>query len=61
VKSDSQAAQRFQAGDLVHRINQDPVNDVATFFDVLGSLPQDKTSVMVLSRGGRLIRAFLNP
>jgi hypothetical protein len=27
----------------------------------LGDLPQDKTSVMVLSREGRLIRAFLNP
>jgi serine protease Do len=61
VKSNSQAAQRFQAGDLIHRINQDPVNDVATFYDLLGSLPQDKTSVMVLSREGRVIRAFLNP
>ncbi len=61
VKSDSQAAQRFQAGDLIHRINQDPVNDVETFYDLLGSLPQDKTSVMVLSRQGRVIRAFLNP
>ena len=61
VKADSQAAQRFQRGDLIHRINQDAVTDVTTFFDLLGDLPQDKTSVMVLSREGRLIRAFLNP
>lgn len=61
VKAESQAAQRFQRGDLIHRINQDGVTDVATFYDLLGDLPQDKTSVMVLSRDGRLIRAFLNP
>jgi serine protease Do len=61
VKAGSQAARRFQPGDLVHRINQDPVPDVATFYDLLGSLPQDKTTVLVLSREGRLIRAFLNP
>ncbi|MEM9016964.1 MAG: trypsin-like peptidase domain-containing protein [Verrucomicrobiota bacterium] len=61
VKTGSQAEQRFQSGDLIHRINQDAVTDTATFYDLLGSLPQDKTSVMVLSREGRLIRAFLNP
>ena len=61
VKADSQAAKRFQPGDLIHRINQDPVPDVAAFYDLLGSLPQDKTTVMVLSRNGQLIRAFLNP
>lgn len=61
VREGSQAEQRFQPGDLIHRINQDPVTDTATFFDLLGSLPQDKTTVMVLSREGRLIRAFLNP
>lgn len=61
VKADSQAAKRFQTGDLIHRINQAPVTDVATFYDLLGSLPQDKTTVMVLSRDGTLIRAFLNP
>jgi serine protease Do len=61
VKADSQAAKRFRPGDLIHRINQDPVGDVATFYDLLGSLPQDKTTVMVLSRDGQIIRAFLNP
>jgi serine protease Do len=61
VKPGSQAEQRFQAGDLVHRINQDDVTDVATFYDLLGSLPKSKTSVMILSRNGRFIRAFLNP
>jgi len=61
VEEGSQAAQRFQPGDLIHRINQDPVTDVATFYDLLGSLPERKTTVMLLSRDGRLIRAFLNP
>lgn len=57
----SQAEQRFQPGDLIHRINQDDVTDVATFYDLLGSLPKSKTSVLILSREGRFIRAFLNP
>lgn len=61
VKAGSQAARRFQPGDLIHRINQDAVTDVATFHDLLGSIPQNKTSIMVLSRDGRVIRAFLNP
>lgn len=61
VKKGSQAEQRFRPGDLIHRINQDPVTDTATFYDQLGSLPQDKVTVMILSRDGRLIRAFLNP
>lgn len=61
VKPGSQAEQQFQVGDLIHRINQDMVTDTATFFDLLGSLPQDKTTVMILSRDGRLIRAFLTP
>lgn len=61
VMQGSQAEQRFQKGDLIHKINQDSVTDPATFYDLLGSLPQDKTTVMVLSRDGRLIRAFLNP
>jgi serine protease Do len=61
VSSDSQASKRFQIGDLIHRINQSPVKDVTTFYDLLGSLPQDKTTVMLLSRDGRTIRAFLTP
>jgi len=61
VKPGSQADSRFAPGDLIHRINQDAVTDTATFFDLLGSLPKDKVTVMLLSREGRLIRAFLNP
>lgn len=61
VKAGSQAAQRFQAGDLIHKINQDFVTDTVTFYDLLGSLPKDKTTVMLLSRDGRPIRALLNP
>lgn len=61
VKKDSQASQRFRKGDLIHRINQDPVTDVETFYDLLGSLPKDKTTEMILTRDGRVIRAFLNP
>lgn len=61
VKPGSQAESRFAPGDLIHRINQDSVTDTATFFDLLGSLPRDKVTVMLLSREGRLIRAFLNP
>lgn len=61
VKADSQAALRFHKGDLIHRINQTAVTDVAAFYDLLGSLPRGKTSVMILSRDGKPIRAFLNP
>lgn len=61
VKPDSQAAKRFLPGDLIHRINQSAVTDVATFYDLLGDIPHDKTSVMILSRNGRLIQAYLNP
>lgn len=61
VRKGSQASQRFRKGDLIHRINQDPVTDVTTFYDLLGSLPQDKTTEMILTRDGRVIRAFLNP
>lgn len=61
VKQGSQASQRFQEGDLIHKINQDFIIDTATFYDSLGSLPQDKTTVMLLSREGRPIRALLNP
>ncbi len=61
VEAGSQAEQRFQAGDLIHQINQDPVTDVKTFYDLMGSLPADKVTVLVLSRNGHVIRAFLNP
>ncbi len=61
VEKGSQAEQRFQPGDLIHQINQDKVTDVSTFYDLMGSLPTDKVTVLVLSREGRVIRAFLNP
>ncbi|MEM9281192.1 MAG: trypsin-like peptidase domain-containing protein [Verrucomicrobiota bacterium] len=61
VKPDSQAEKRFRAGDLIHQINQDRVTDVKTFYDLMGSLPTDKVTVLVLSRNGNVIRAFLNP
>lgn len=61
VEPGSQAEQRFRKGDLIHQINQDPVTDVATFYDLLGALPTDKPTLMVLSREGHVIRAFLNP
>ncbi len=61
VKPGSQAEKRFRAGDLIHQINQDAVTNTSVFYDLLGSLPQDKVTVLVLSREGRMIRAFLNP
>ncbi len=60
VKSDSQAASRLKPGDLIHRINQDPTTNVQTFYDLLGSLPRDKATVMVLSRDGKVFKAILN-
>lgn len=61
VIAGSQAEQQFRPGDLIHRINQDAITNTETFFDLLGSLPQDRTTVMVLSRNGQLIKALLNP
>jgi len=61
VKSGSQAERRFLPGDLVHYINRDPVESVAQFYDMLGSLPTNRPSSMVLSRDGRRITAVLNP
>ncbi|MEC5129129.1 trypsin-like peptidase domain-containing protein [Verrucomicrobiales bacterium BCK34] len=60
VKTDSQAASRLRPGDLIHRINQDPIPNVETFYDLLGSLPRDKATVMVLSRDGKVFKAILN-
>jgi len=61
VTPGSQAEKRFRAGDLIHQINQDPITDTTVFYDSLGALPLDKVTVLVLSRGGKMIRAFLNP
>jgi len=61
VKPGSQAEKRFLPGDFVHRINQDNVHTAAEFYDLLGSLPQDKSSIMILSRDGHRITAVLNP
>ena len=61
VSAGSQAATSFAAGDLIHFINRDPVSSVETFYDLLGSLPQDRQSVMIMSRKGHRIQAILNP
>jgi len=61
VKKGSQAEKRFLPGDLIPRINRDPVNSVAEFYDRLGSLPHDRQSTMVLSRNGHRITAIMNP
>ncbi len=61
VKAGSQAEKRFLPGDFVHRINRDNVHTAAEFYDLLGSLPQDKRSIMILSRNGHRITAVLNP
>jgi serine protease Do len=59
VQEGSQAEKRFQAGDLIHQINRTPVTDVATFYDLMGSLPSDTVTVLTLSRDGRVIQAYL--
>ncbi|NNE94377.1 MAG: PDZ domain-containing protein [Verrucomicrobiales bacterium] len=61
VKPGSQAAKRFAPGDLIHMINRDPVTSVEVFYDLLGTLPRNQPSVMVLSRDGHRIQAVLNP
>ena len=61
VKPGSQAEKRFRPGDFVHRINRDNVHTAAEFYDLLGSLPQDKRSIMILSRDGNRVTAVLNP
>ncbi|MEM7696821.1 MAG: trypsin-like peptidase domain-containing protein [Verrucomicrobiota bacterium] len=52
---------QFSPGDLIHRVNQDDATDAAVFYDLLGSLPQDQTSVILFSRQGRVLRALLRP
>lgn len=61
VKPDSQAAQRFLPGDLIHMINRDPIHTKAEFFDRLGSLPKNEQSVLILTRRGQRFYAVLNP
>jgi len=61
VKEGSQAEKRFLPGDLIHYINRDPVNSVAKFYDLMGALPNDRKSTMVLSRNGHRITAVMNP
>lgn len=61
VEPGSQAANRFRSGDLIHLINRDHVSSVQKFYDLLGSLPEDKSSMMILSRNGERIAAVLNP
>ena len=61
IKAGSQAANRFRPGDLIHLINRDHVSSVQKFYDLLGSLPEDKSSILILSRNGERIAAVLNP
>lgn len=61
VKPGSQAEKRFLPGDFIHRINRDNVHTAAEFYDLLGSLPQNRSSIMILSRDGHRITAVLNP
>ena len=61
VSAGSEAANSFAAGDLIHFVNRDPVSSVEVFYDLLGSLPQDRQSVMIMSRKGHRIQAILNP
>ncbi len=61
VQRGSQAAAQFKPGDLIHIINRNRVSNVATFYDLLGSLPQNKRSMMILSRDGERFAAALNP
>jgi serine protease Do len=61
VEPGSQAEQRFRPGDMIHAINRDPVRTRAEFFDLLGSLPRDEESVIILTRRGQRFYAVLNP
>ena len=61
VEPGTQAETRFRAGDLVHLINRERITSVGKFYDVLGALPTDKSSIMTLSRDGKQFAAVLNP
>lgn len=62
VRADSQAGKGgLRPGDLIHAINRDPVNSAAEFYDLLGALPKNRNSVIVLTRQGRRIDVYLNP
>ncbi len=62
VQASSQANEGgLRPGDLIHAINRDPVHNVAEFYDLLGSLPKKRNSVIILTRQGRRIDVYLNP
>lgn len=62
VKPNSQANQGgLRPGDLIHAINRDPVHNTAEFYDLLGALPKNRNSVIILTRQGRRIDVYLNP
>ena len=62
VAQGSQANQGgLKPGDLVHAVNQGLVRTSGDFYDLLGSLPKGRDSVLVLSRGGRRVDVYLNP
>ncbi len=61
VEEGSQAESRFRPGDLIHLVNRERVTSVGKFYDILGALPRDKSSIMILSRDGNRFAAVLNP
>ena len=61
VKRGSQAARRFVPGDLIHVINREPVETAAEFFELMGSLPESRDTVMILTRRGHRFEAILTP
>jgi len=61
VKRDSQASRRFLPGDLIHVVNREPVETAAEFFELMGSLPESRDTVMILTRRGHRFEAILTP
>ncbi len=61
VEPGSQAAERILPGDLIHQINRDPIFSTADFYEVLGELPKDQVSIIVLTRRGQRYALTLSP
>jgi len=61
VNPNMPASKRLRINDLILSINYSPVHNVDELYQLLGSLPQKKQSVMTLAREGILFYAVLNP
>jgi len=61
VDANSEAAKRFRVGDLIHGINRDPVHSADEFYEMLGNLPTQQSSVLILSRRGQRYHVLLQP